>query len=195
MKIKGCEFFFKLTKLTGLGFLLLILVFLIFSVLIIKSTNYTTKINNSFILETLPKVFKLYDLNLDISEKDILFSLFRESKPSPKNLLYINKIDDIIINLETYEKNKSIFESKFKKLESQPNYADEQLLCKHLQSHKLREEICPIKKNLKFFNFKHTEDVDSSEGIKDIFSIDYNVSRINNNYYWINVTASSPTFF
>ena len=78
------------------------------------------KINDAFILETLPKVLKLYDLNLNIPEKEILFSLYRESKPSPKNMLYINKIDDIIIDLKTYEKNKKIFESKFKILNSQP---------------------------------------------------------------------------
>ena len=189
------NFFFKITNIVGFGFLLLLLIFLIFFVFTNKSTNNIIKINNSFILETLPKVFKLYDLNLDISEKDILFSLFRESEPSPKNMLYINKIDDIVINLETYEKNKNIFESKFKKLEYQPTYANEELLCKHLQSRELREEICPFDQNLKFFNFKHTEDVESSEGIKDIFSIDYNVTRINKNYYWINITASSPTFF
>ena len=31
--------------------------------------------------------------------------------------------------------------------------------------------------------------------VKDIFTIDYNIIRINENYYWINITASSPTFF
>ena len=160
-----------------------------------KSENNIHKINDSFILETLPKVFKLYDLNLDISEEEILFSLYRENKPSPKNMLYINKIDDIIINLETYEKNKNIFESKFKKLESQPNFANKELLCEHLDSYELGKTICPIKINEKFFNFKYNEDVESSDGVKDIFSIDYNISRINKNYYWINITASSPTFF
>ncbi len=160
-----------------------------------KSENNIHKINDSFILETLPKVFKLYDLDLDISEEEILFSLYRESKPSPKNMLYINKIDDIIINLETYDKNKNIFESKFKELESQPNFANKELLCEHLDSYELGKTICPIKINEKFFNFKHNEDVESSDGVKDIFSIDYNISRINKNYYWINITASSPTFF
>lgn len=189
------NYFFKITKYVSFGFILLVFIILLLLFLINKSDNNTHKINDSFILETLPKVFKLYDLNLDISKKEILFSLYRESKPSPLNMLYINKIDDIIISVETYEKNKNIFESKFKKLEYPPTYANEELLCKHLQSNKLREETCPIKKDLKFFNFKHTEEVESSEGIKDVFSLDYNISKLNNKYYWINITASSPTFF
>ena len=189
------NYFFKIAKFICLGFIVLVSITLLFIFFANKSENNIHKINDSFILETLPKVFKLYDLNLDISEEEILFSLYRESKPSPKNMLYTNKIDDIIINLETYEKNKKIFESKFKKLESQPNFVNKELLCEHLESYELGKKICPIKINAKFFNFKHIEDVESSDGVKDIFSIDYNISRINKNYYWINITASSPTFF
>tara|TARA_B100001027_G_C16123838_1_gene266161 strand:- start:57 stop:629 length:573 start_codon:yes stop_codon:yes gene_type:complete len=189
------NYFFKIAKFISLGFIVLVSITLLFLFFANKSENNIHKINDSFILETLPKVFKLYDLDLDISEEEILFSLYRESKPSPKNMLYINKIDDIIINLETYDKNKNIFESKFKELESQPNFANKELLCEHLDSYELGKTICPIKINEKFFNFKHNEDVESSDGVKDIFSIDYNISRINKNYYWINITASSPTFF
>ncbi len=188
------NYFFKIAKFIGFGFIILTFIILLF-LFFTKSENNTHKINDSFILETLPKVFKLYDLNLDISKKEILFSLYRENKPSPKNILYINKIDDIIINSESYEKNRNIFESKFNELESQPNHANAELLCEHLQSSEIRQEICPVNKNLKFFNFKHTENVESPKGIKDIFSINYNISRINENYYWINITASSPTFF
>ena len=89
------NYFFKIAKFICLGFIVLVSITLLFIFFANKSENNIHKINDSFILETLPKVFKLYDLNLDISEKEILFSLYRESKPSPKNMLYINKIDDI----------------------------------------------------------------------------------------------------
>ncbi len=186
---------FKLFKFISFAFLTLIFIVLLFFFFIKKSDEDIHKINDALILKTLPKVFKLYDLNLNIPEKEILFSLYRESKPSPNNMLYINKIDDIIINLDTYEKNKKIFESKFKILNSQPNKANEKLLCQQLQSTEIKKKICPIKENLKFYTFKHKEEVKSPEGIKDIFSINYNISRVNEKYYWINIVASSPTFF
>lgn len=189
------SYLFKIFKFFGFTFITLVLIVLFFLFFIKKSDDDIYKINDAFILETLPKVFKLYDLNLNIAEKEILFSLYRENKFSPKNMLYINKIDDIIINLETYEKNKNIFESRFKKLNSQPNNANENLLCQHMQSTVIKKEICPIKRNLEFFNFKHKEEVKSAEGIKDTFSVNYNISRLNEKYYWINIIASSPTFF
>ena len=186
---------FKIFKFISFAFLTLIFIVLLFLFFIKKSDDNINKINDAFILETLPKVLKLYDLNLNIPEKEILFSLYRESKPSPKNMLYINKIDDIIIDLKTYEKNKKIFESKFKILNSQPKNANEKLLCKHMQSTEIKKKICPINENLEFYTFKHKEEVKSPEGIKDTFSIDYNISRVNEKYYWINIIARSPTFF
>lgn len=185
----------KLFKFISFVFITLVLIVFLFIFFIKESENDIYKINDAFILETLPKVFKLYDLNLNISEKEILFSLYRENKPSPKNMLYINKIDDIIINLETYEKNKNIFKSKFKKLNYQPNSANEKLLCRHIQSTQIKKNICPVKANLEFFNFKHEEEVKSPEGFKDTFSINYSISKLNEKYYWVNIIASSPTFF
>ena len=134
------SYFFKLFKFIGFVFVTLVLIAILFLFFIKKSEDDIYKINDAFILKTLPKVFKLYDLNLNISEKEILFSLYRENKPSPKNILYINKIDDIIINLETYEKNKNIFKSKFKKLNFQPNNANEKLLCQHIQSTEIKKK-------------------------------------------------------
>lgn len=189
------SYFFKLFKFIGFVFVTLVLIAILFLFFIKKSEDDIYKINDAFILKTLPKVFKLYDLNLNISEKEILFSLYRENKPSPKNILYINKIDDIIINLETYEKNKNIFKSKFKKLNFQPNNANEKLLCQHIQSTEIKKKICPVKENLEFFTFKHEEEVKSPEGLKDTFSIKYSISELNEKYYWINIIASSPTFF
>ncbi len=189
------SYLFKFFKFISFVFITLVFIVILFLFFIKKSEDDIYKINDAFIIETLPKVLKLYDLNLNISEKEILFSLYRENKPSPKNILYINKIDDIIINLETYEKNKNIFKSKFKKLNSQPNSANEKLLCQHIQSTQIKKNLCPVKVNLEFFTFKHKEEVKSPEGFKDTFSINYSISKINEKYYWINIIASSPTFF
>ena len=53
------NFFFKIAKFISLGFIVLVSITLLFLFFANKSENNIHKINDSFILETLPKVFKL----------------------------------------------------------------------------------------------------------------------------------------